>query len=57
MADLPPAEQEWDEANRETEQMGEEALDRCLEAGANLEDLKYVAWMAGLTKWTPERRA
>jgi len=50
---MEPMEQEYAEADREMEQMGFEALDRCAEAGADLEDLKTVAWIAGLS-WTPK---
>lgn len=49
---MEPMEQEYVEADRELEQMGFEALDRCAAAGADPEDLKTVAWIAGLN-WSP----
>lgn len=39
-------------ADQELQQMGMEALDNCYRAGADPEDLKTVAWIAGLN-WTP----
>lgn len=41
------------EADEELRQMGLEALDNCYRAGANPEDLKTVAWIAGID-WTPK---
>lgn len=49
------ADEEMAQVDRELEQMGFEALDRCLEKGAAPEDLKTLAWIAGL-EWTPERK-
>lgn len=40
------------EADQEMLQMGLEALDNCYRAGANPEDLKTVAWIAGID-WSP----
>ncbi len=40
----------------EQEQLGMETLDRIYLAGARESDVKYIAWMAGLTNWKPERR-
>jgi hypothetical protein len=48
------ADWEMASADLELEQMGFEALDRCLEKGADPEDLKTVAWIAGL-QWTPKQ--
>jgi hypothetical protein len=42
-----------DQADRELQQMMCEALDRCLKAGAKQDDLKLLAWQAGLTNWKP----
>lgn len=44
--------EEMAQADLELQQMGFAALDRCLEKGADLEDLRTVAWIAGLT-WSP----
>lgn len=46
-------EQRMAEADQELQQMGLEALDNCYRAGANPEDLKTVAWIAGIN-WTPK---
>lgn len=40
-------------AYEEQEQIGMETLDRLLAAGAREDDVKYIAWMAGLVKWEP----
>lgn len=47
-------EQEYAEADRELQFLGYEALDRCLKTGAREDDLKYIAWLAGLTDWKPD---
>lgn len=46
---------EIDMAFLEQEQIGCEVCDRLLAAGANEDDVKYIAWMAGLVNWKPER--
>ena len=48
-----PADWEMANADLELQQMGLEALDNCYRAGADPEDLKTVAWIAGL-KWSPK---
>lgn len=48
------------EADQELAQMACEALDRCLQAGAKPDDLKLLAWQAGVANiWKPteNRRA
>lgn len=44
--------EEMTNADLEMQQMGMEALDRCYRNGADPEDLKTVAWIAGL-EWAP----
>ena len=44
----PPADQEFVEADRELQMLGEEALKRMAQAGAKEDDIKFVAWLAGL---------
>lgn len=36
------------EVDRELQMMGEEALKRMQQAGAREDDIKFVAWLAGL---------
>lgn len=59
MFELPSADQEMAEADKEMQELGYQALDRCFQAGADADSLKYLAWMAGLTDWKPHahRRA
>jgi hypothetical protein len=47
------------EADQELQQMGYESLDRLYKAGASLDDIQFVGWMAGLGNWKPtqERQA
>lgn len=45
------------EADQELQQMGEAALNRCLQIGAKADDLQYLAWLAGLTNWKPNADA
>lgn len=42
-----------DEADRELQALMCEALDRCLRAGAKPDDLKLLAWQAGIQHWKP----
>lgn len=59
MFELPSADQEMAEADKEIQQMACEALDRCLQAGAKPDDLTFLAWQAGVGFWKPnqQRRA
>lgn len=43
------------EADRELQQMGEEALQRIAQTGAREDDIKFVAWLAGLQMPTNQR--
>lgn len=51
-----PMEQEFEEANRQLEKELWDTLDRCAEKGAEITDLKFLAWQCGVTKWTPTVR-
>lgn len=46
-------EQEFEEANREIEKELWECLDQCFKAGAPVDALKFLAWNAGATQWSP----
>lgn len=48
-----PMEQEYDEADRELQEMGFAAMDRLYQAGAKLDDVQFVGWLAGLGDWKP----
>jgi hypothetical protein len=50
---MEPMEQEFAEADRELQQMGYQALDRIYQAGAKVDDVQFVGWLAGLGDWTP----
>lgn len=56
---MEPMDQEYLEADRELQELGFKALDRCYESGADKDSLQYLAWMAGLGDWKPhaQRRA
>jgi hypothetical protein len=56
---MEPMEQEFAEADRELQQMGYQALDRLFQAGAKVDDVQFVGWLAGLGDWKPtqERKA
>lgn len=56
---MEPMEQEYNEADRELQQMGYQALDRLYQAGAKADDVQFVGWLAGLGDWKPhvQRRA
>jgi hypothetical protein len=46
------ADEEMANADQELEQMGMEALDNAYRAGADVEDLRTLAWLAGV-RWSP----
>lgn len=46
--------EEMASADQELEQMGIEALDNAFRAGADPEDLKTLAWLAGV-RWSPAK--
>jgi hypothetical protein len=50
---MEPMEQEYQQANEQLEHEIWESLDRCFKAGAPVEDLRFIAWQAGATKWSP----
>ena len=44
------------EADLELQQMAYEALNRCYSAGAKVDDLKFIGWLAGCSEWKPQQR-
>lgn len=48
---------EWIQAELEMQEMIQRALDRCADAGVPEEDLKLLAWHAGMTNWKPNAHA
>lgn len=50
------ADWEWMQAELELQEMLTQALDAAAEGIASDEQLKLLAWQAGLTNWKPERK-
>jgi hypothetical protein len=46
-------EEEFHQLQLEQQQMVYEALDKCHEAGAPDDELKFLAWQAGCGDWKP----
>jgi hypothetical protein len=47
---------EWQQAEQELQEELAAALDRCHEKGAKEDDLRLLAWQAGLTTWKPTKK-
>lgn len=44
------------EADKELQEMALEALNRCHQAGAKVDDLQFIGWLAGCSDWKPNER-
>lgn len=53
---MSPAGWEWMQAEQELQELISEALDAALAGKATEEQVKLLAWQAGLTDWKPNVR-
>lgn len=44
------------EADKELQEMAYAAMDRLYQAGARLDDIQLVGWLAGLSNWKPTQQ-
>ena len=54
--DQSEVDQRMAEADRELQEMGYAAMDRLHQAGARLDDIQFVGWLAGLSEWKPQQQ-